>query len=77
MGAPTKQTASFSAKAAELRAMAEAYVIPELRTGILEIADLWEQLERRIEADAAAPPKRYPERENYPEPEPRRGEEPA
>jgi len=74
MEARAKRTVSFCAKAAELRATAEAYVNPELRMGILEIADLWEQLALRIEADRAAQPKKGPGRENRPELEPHCGE---
>jgi len=74
MEALARQTASFRAKAVELRAKAEAYMIPELRTGILEIADSWEQLERRIEADGAAQPKRDPGHEYRSGPEPCCGE---
>jgi len=47
-----KLNVSFSSKAAELRARADTYLIPELRKGILEIADWWEELARRIESDA-------------------------
>jgi hypothetical protein len=63
-----KQAVGFRAKAAELRARAEVYVIPDLRTGILEIADSWEQLADRIEADGAAHSESNPGHENCLEP---------
>jgi hypothetical protein len=65
-----KQPVSFRAKAAELRATAESYGNPELRTGILEIADSWEELAHRIEADGAVRPTGNTGRETGPGPEP-------
>ena len=47
-----KQNVSFRSKAAALRATAESYANPELRTGILELAEQWEELASRIEAEA-------------------------
>jgi hypothetical protein len=72
-----KQAVSFRAKAAELRARAEVYVIPDLRTGILEIADSWEQLADRIEAEGAVQPKGNPGHESCLKPEPQCGEDSA
>jgi hypothetical protein len=47
-----KHNVSFRSKAAALRATAESYTNPELRTGILELAEQWEELASRIEAEA-------------------------
>ena len=52
MGSSAIQNVSFREKAAALRATAESYTNPELRTGILELADQWEELACRIEAEA-------------------------
>lgn len=52
MGSSAKENVSFRSKAAELRATADSYSNAELRTGILELAEQWEELARRIEAEA-------------------------
>jgi hypothetical protein len=52
MDLQAKQTVSFRSRAAALRATADTYLNPELRKGILEIADQWEELGRRIESEA-------------------------
>jgi len=41
----------FRRKAAELRRVAGTYDHPELKQGMLELADRWEQLGDKIEAD--------------------------
>ena len=63
MDGQAKQNVSFRSKAAELRATAESYTNPELRMGMLELAEQWEELARRIEAEAmkvSAPERQRP-----------------
>jgi len=52
MDPQAKQNVGFRSKAAKLRAAADTYSNPELKKGILEIADQWEELGLRIESEA-------------------------